>query len=716
MKIKNFAIYLILAVLIGYSAYLYRGELGIRSELNDNTFQFAMVQQMEGVVDLVFQGKLPLASLVDNWNPIWGQGAPLALYYNHLPQLATVLSYKIVHPFVPNLSLFIYFEIVKYIFLILTPLSFFLAAGLLGFSSLASLAAASLSALIFTYGSYGLDSSSYLFAGFGLTSQLMASFFMPLAFGFSYKYITSKKFLFLALVFNFLTIESHLGVGTILLISEAILIITFFHLGGVAKRLLRGGWLFGLVFLTNAYFLIPTLLNDAYRNFSHWEGLWKFNSFGWQKVLADFLNGAWFDYNRLPILTILIIIGFFVALIRKTRYLYLVAGLTLWLLLFFGRSTWGQVFDFLPGLSDFYLHRFILGVHFFGIFLAALGLEFLLKKTRLPLWATLTACIVFFWFVSLPVRNYAQNNHQLILSANANFALDEPDWQQTLAFVQEHNSGQSRIYAGTPGGWGGKFTVGQTPVYQRLSVANLPVMNFYAHSWSLSSETEPFFNDQSAAHYSLYNVGFIIAPEGFDFPLAKKAASFGKYQVFSTPNTSYFSLGLPGPAFVADKHSFINLVHQWQGSGWLKAQLYPLLNTSTPNFKMLDLNNYLALSGEAGNLWQNPPFAATPPVSTISATIAEQPTMAHQRFSAQVTSSCSNCLLVLKQTYHPNWQATIDGERSRTTMVFPAFIAIPLPSGSHQVVFEYRPSAVKIPLALLGLVILGFVLFRRQIL
>ena len=136
---------------------------------------------------------------------------------------------------------------------------------------------------------------------------------------------------------------------------------------------------------------------------------------------------------------------------------------------------------------------------------------------------------------------------------------------------------------------------------------------------------------------------------------------------------------------------------------------------------MLDLNNYLDLAtGEPHNLWQAPPFAATPPVLSLSATITEQPTLAHQRFSAQVTTDCPNCLLVFKQTYHPNWQAFLDGQPVRPLMVFPAFMAIKIPGGplageasSHQIIFEYQPTFLKIPLVFLGIATLIGLFFLK---
>lgn len=45
-----------------------------------------------------------------------------------------------------------------------------------------------------------------------------------------------------------------------------------------------------------------------------------------------------------------------------------------WLLLYFGRHTWGVLLDLLPLSHDLHLHRLIAGVHLGGILLVGLGL------------------------------------------------------------------------------------------------------------------------------------------------------------------------------------------------------------------------------------------------------------------------------------------------------------------------------------------------------
>lgn len=716
VKCTRYLIYVCLITLTAYLAWLYRVELNIVSELNDNTFQFAMVAQMEKIFNLVVSGKLSFWYLFDNWNQIWGQGAPLAFYYNHLPQLVTVISYKIIHPALRDLSLFRYFEILKYILFILTPASFYLGAKLLGFSDFASLGTALIAGFISTYGSYGIDASSYLFAGFGLTSQLTAVFLMPLAFGVTDRCLRkiSGRYLALAVLLNFSVLLSHIGMGTILLISEVLLV----NLKNTLSRFKNLLIVFLLTLVSSAYFLIPMLLTDKFRNYSHWEGLWKFNSFGWQKVIADLLNGQLFDYQRLPIITGLGLLGLFGVLVKRQKWAFLSLGFVFWLVMFFGRTTWGPLFDFLPGLKDFYLHRFIVGIHFFGILLAGLALEFIIhniskyiKNYQLLAVSLLSLVLI---LVKAPVIKYAQNNQRLINNANADFIKDKSDFDRIITSLNGLNPTEKRIYAGTPGNWGRSFTVGQTPVYQRLSVLGWPVMTFYAHSWSLSSETEPFFDANRLEHYQIYNVGFIILPADATAPIfAQKIIAAGKYQLFQINTDGYFQAGMPGPQILATKSNFINFVHWWQKSDLIKTKVFPRLSFGLSNqvdHQIVNLNRWQELkSGQEFSLWEKSPFSFPATLASPTAKITQEAILAHQKFSAQVETA-DDQLLIFSQSYHPNWQAYIDNQPAKKLMVFPAFMAIGVPSGTHQVAFIYQPNLPK-KILLLANALLIIILF-----
>ena len=85
---------------------------------------------------------------------------------------------------------------------------------------------------------------------------------------------------------------------------------------------------------------------------------------------------------------------------------------------------------------------------------------------------------------------------------------------------------------------------------------------------------------------------------------------------------------------------------------------------------------------------------------------------------ARVSKDCQNCLLILKQSFHPNWQVRLNGQAVRTFPVFPFYIGIPLEkAGNYEVRAEYKPGSLKVALVWLEILVGGFFLvrFRKSI-
>jgi hypothetical protein len=65
------------------------------------------------------------------------------------------------------------------------------------------------------------------------------------------------------------------------------------------------------------------------------------------------------------------------------------------------------------------------------------------------------------------------------------------------------------------------------------------------------------------------------------------------------------------------------------------------------------------------------------------------------------------CHAVLKMTFHPGWQALVDGQPAPTVHVLPSYVAVAVPPGEHRVEFRWRPGPLKPVLLILGVVVLG---------
>ena len=121
-----------------------------------------------------------------------------------------------------------------------------------------------------------------------------------------------------------------------------------------------------LVIAVASYFLVPFFLDLDYLNRSVWADPTRYDSYGHSVLLSSLIGGHLFDgFNRVPMLSLLAAVGFAVCLLRwrDARYLVPIAIFLLWMMLYFGRPTWGSFVDLLPMSRDIHMNRFIGGVH-----------------------------------------------------------------------------------------------------------------------------------------------------------------------------------------------------------------------------------------------------------------------------------------------------------------------------------------------------------------
>lgn len=833
-----------LGMLIGaivFNLWLYRLEPTATIDPNDNAFQFALVDrtnqiwnfahkkcQVSGIkyqvipiIPNIIHDTCVLTLLVDHWVPNWAEGYNLPFYYSHVPQIFIVGSYKIVsrvmyqvsslfHLSIP--SLFQYYHWIIYLLLSLFPLSVFLALRVIKLPWLTAGIGALLATHISTDGFYGLDPSSFLWRGYGLTSQLFAMIWLPLAIAYSYRFfedgkwkflnlnfLTSRYFdqdfkksknqnqkyqenpssriqdinFFLAVLFTTLTAMGHLGLGLIAMISlvpmalaEPIRLLMYQSVPSVRLRInnaseyqsaitqlkINMGKL-AVVGVTTIFFLsywvVPIVLSDNYHNFSFWDPIWKFNSYGWKEVLTRLLNGGLFDFGRFPWMTILIFIGMFATLTTLSSPFFSLALLfVFWLLLYFGRTTWGSLLDIIPGLKEFHQSRFIVGIHVAGLFLAPIGIEAIVssvtyrvsrllhrlipKTTVLPSvhwFIRLFAYSLISLFILPPIYRqtikYNQLNETLIKQANDNHAKVRSDEKELFTTLRSLPPG--RVFTGRGGWWGKDFKVAETPYYMHLSTYGIPTVLWLPQTWSPNSDIEQYFSEDQARDYDLYNMRYVATPPQLTHgqkpqPFWKLLKQTATWKLYEVPTSGYFTTGVRAAIVSTKKTTYGNVVRLWIQSEAHEKKLYPELTfdadypkpTGLPNFRMIDEANYVIPDNSRHNVFAQPPTYYPPnwekisydPHATPSGNLSYLPMklIGPEKVDSDMTfktkvevgKNCVECLVILKQSFHPNWRATIGGKPVKPITVFPFFTAIPVPEGTHDIVFSYEPSKLKV--------------------
>ena len=705
LTIKKYLPYGLLIIIILFNLYLYRGEFKVLSDPNDNTFHFSLIDDAKNIWKQVFNGKLSPLYLLDSWNERWAEGFPLSLYYSHLPEAIISLL-----GFLVPISTFKLFVIIRTLLLILLPVTFFFGAQILGFSAGFGLIFSFFSQAIFTDGLYGLDSTNFLWRGWGLFSQLLAIFFLPLAFAYGIDYLKNKKNLGKALLFNFLLAQSHFGMFYLLMFAYPVYwIFSLNKWQEIGKKIL---WFLFLLIVSLSYFIFPFFLTSQYRNFSLWDPIWKFNSWGLNQIIIWLTNGDLFDFNRFPFLTIFVIGGLLWGLVSRNKLIrYLVAVFGLYFILFLGRGILGPLTDLIPGLSEYHLHRVIVMFQFFGLLIASgwlLDLLQLLNRQKNLFLMILAVSLGLYsvYLIEKPIINYVKDNDIWIERSNIDYQKNINDYRVITDRLRKLPS--ARVYAGRPGNWGREFKIGDTQIYMALAQDGFPIIGFLPQSWSPNSDAEQFFNEENPKHYELYNVGYLVMPAEKKAPdFAKLIIKKGRLSLYKINLEGWFTIGKSSLEVVTKKVNLINIVHLWFNSPMFNNKDYPIISLN--NEKSTFVDRTIKMSGQnnydiSKNIWKENPFLVRE--EKLNDLIINRTEGKDQRSyytSFHLKSQCDNCILILKQTFHPGWKIQVNGKNQKSFPVFPFYIGVQINDpGDYKIIASYRPSTFKTFLLIIG--------------
>ncbi|HIM37098.1 MAG TPA: hypothetical protein EYM38_03615 [Dehalococcoidia bacterium] len=710
--LEGFIVAWTLLVAVGFNlTYLYPGVAGDVLDGNDSVLHLLLAR---AAVEAITQGQ----DFTDPWQGTMSMGFPLFHYYQHLPHIGLALVHVLTLQAFPLADLLHW---TTYLLLSLFPLSIYWSLRRFGFDRISSAMGGLVAPLAATNALYGFSFASYVFAGWGLYSQLWGMVLLPPALAVSYHVLRDGRGYFWATLLLAATLMSHLMYGYMVFLTlGALTFIQPAHLLN-PKTFLEAMWrqwrrliiLFLLVVAVTSYFLVPLFLDIPYFNQSIWLDPRKYDSYGHSEVLSGLINGHLFDFNRFPSLTYLIFVGFVISLFRwrEERYLIPVSIFLVWLLLYFGRSSWGSLIDLLPMSRYLHMHRFIAGVHLGGIFLIAVALAApwrwaVLRPSFWRLWCV-SGALVLTLLVLLPVyserRSYLELNALRLSESQQWFSVEEQDLNDLLEKLGQLPPG--RVYAGQqmPGGrrhWSDTYNVGGIHVYDMLHAAGLDMMGNHYHAYSLNSDVLINFDERRWDHYNLYNARYVVAPEGPKFPaFVQPLRQFGRHRLYQIETTGYFDLVNSNLSFAGEGADVYTAASSWLASSLPIVKQHPRVSVSGTfrgNERPLPLS-------AAGDVFPAVEAFAGP---FRGAVVSEE---AGSNFFAADVNVERESMLLLKANYHPNWRATVDGVKTETVMLMPSFVGVPLTPGDHKVRMEYRPRRLRLILLCLGLLNLSLI-------
>jgi hypothetical protein len=657
---------------------------------NDDANHFLWIQRAS---DALARGENPS----DPWVAEMELGFPPFAHYQGLPHLFVVLAHRVLLGFVDLLTVF---NLTRWLLLSLLPLTVFWSLRRIGLSPLAAAFAGAAAPLVSADHLFGFEYESYLWRGFGMYTQLWAMHASFVALACVHTVLERGRGHRAAALALATLALSHLIYAYMLGITLVVLVLAA-HPRRVLRRAARLAAVVAPAAVISAFSIVPFLLERAYLHVSVYTLPERYDSFGAPRVLEWLARGELFDQGRPPVLTALLGVGVAAALVWGGRLgRTLVALFALWLVLYAGRPTLGPLVDLLPFHEGLLLHRFIGGVHLFGLVLIGIGAARLAdavmrlaarageRARPLRALAVRPGLVAGAALALLLVPAFAERAE--LYAGNASFmsrtraALDA-DGDASTALARLHELPPGRVFAGLGSTWQAQALQLGLPFrslrfVDLLTFERLQPIALYT-GWSLNSELVFHFDEREPAHYALFGIRYVLAPAGLAVPeFLRPILRTSRYNLYEAPGGGY-------ARFVA----LAARVSSRTGRELFETNLEWVRGERGAGGAHL-LHEYPARERTRG------PLAVT---ACASGALADE-RVAPARL--EITAECRDAsVLAFKTTFHPNWRVTVDGADAATFMVSPSYLAVELPAGRHRVVAEYRSPPLRAALVIAGL-------------
>jgi uncharacterized membrane protein len=681
----------LLAIALAFSAVALAPEITIeRVTVNDLTFHLAASERLGHAL---VHGE----PFMDPWVSEWSLGFPLWRSYQPLPHLVAAAFLALTHPFSSHDRAF---AVLNYILMLLLPISVYVGARLLG---LGSLGAGFASLLVFAtaaegeYARYGIGYGSIVWRGTGLYTQLFALILFVPALGIAARAVDTGRNRITAAVGLALTSLSHIIFGYVIFASIGVWALAGPR-SGRERRIARLVIVGGLALTLIAWFVIPMFLVRHELNRSRWEDVFKFDSYGAPAILMELFSGNLFDSSRFPVFSLMFALAAALAAINLRQALprRLLALVAFWLLLFFGRNTWGHLLTLVGIPTQFHLHRLQGAFELSAVLLTAWGIAEIsaraLRNYGVSAFAAGIALGFAFSIIGAERAHYLRDNATMGRANLAAYSTERSDLDASIAdMVGILSARPGRAFAGPAATWGNTSKIGATPLYAFLTRYHFDEVSFLYHSISLPSDIM-VLKGESAASDALFGVRTILATGDVKAQLHwHLRSSHGPLRVYEDSPEGYFSLVDIGGCYDGPLATAFDTNSQWLNSSLMSAGIV------------------LALDRHFGNLRCLRRWEAMPPVEPAftrprGEIISEQRN--GEEHSAEIRA-VRPCYALIKITWFPDLVATVDGRATEIIRVTPGFGAIAVGAGTHHVEVRYAPGPLKPILFLVGIVIVG---------
>jgi len=292
--------------------------------------------------------------------------------------------------------------------------------------------------------------------------------------------------------------------------------------------------------------------------------------------------------------------------------------------------------------------------------------------------------------------HYDRHGAALIRQQQRVEAAEGHDLDGLVALAQSRGDG--RVYAGLRSNWGAEYKIGAVPVYAWLADRRADAIGFtFRTIASHSNDTEAYFDEANPAHYEMFNVRYVLLPDGRKPSVpARLLASGGVHRLWEVQTTGYLQVVDRAASVKADRTDLAQATRDFMQSDLASRGIYP----------------GVAFAGAAA---APPTFTGdAPPSGPAGSVVKQAATLENGVFEGTVAAN-RPAVVLLKASYDPRWAATVDGRPAKTMMMAPSLVGVEVPAGRHEVRFHYEPvGTYPLLLAAGALTLLGLALYPRR--
>jgi hypothetical protein len=636
------------------------------------------------------------AGETDFWFDQTNLGYPLFLAYQPLPSLVMGALTALCGDFISPLTLFKFSILVIWACM---PVAWYLGGRWLGMSRTAAIGLGLSIFIVNDFRSFGLGLSSALATG--LYTQSWGALLLPLTLGSIHRLLYTRTGGYgIAALLLALTFLCHAFLGMYASLAAALLVLAQMH--GVVRRARMLLGVYGLALLLLAFWLIPFLANLDYQGGLPWKHESE-NGYPPLELLRYALTGALFDHGRAPWLTALVVVGLVLSWRMRAQTLdrWLLALFALTVALLLGRTTWGVVYTWIPFHAELEVIRYLGGLHFCGLALASLGasrllpyLPPLLDRLSGPGWLSASRslrAIAAIALVGFLAASYANGRRFL-----RTFDTSQTGFAGALAKLKQNPDTRFLVHKRL--GNADHFHLNLLP-----ALASRPQLESYSRGYhdTLSLYHVEYF-DFSPAAFQLYNVAAALVGDGESELLPgsfRETWAGGGLRVFERPEPpGYFAFVRMPLAVVGDLRRIRPLL-RWTSTALYERGAVARLTRQVPargDRVSVGENGRFTHTASDGTVRRDISFAELLPLlverytAPASHSQVVEESDAPNEYRAVVEAAGGDEQLLLKASYHPGWEAWVDGTQTEIDHGAPNLMAIAVPPGRHEIRFRYR--------------------------